>query len=53
MTKAQADEHAIHICRTLGVDEDCALLSGLATYLMGLVAAEALDAALEAEKEKP
>ena len=41
MTRKKAEEHALHICRTMGVDDETALLSGLPTYLMGIEEATA------------
>ena len=43
MTRKEAEAHALHICRTMGVDDETALLGGLPTYLMG-VAEEAIRA---------
>jgi len=37
MTREEAEEHALHICQTVGVDDETARLSGLAAYLIGLV----------------
>ena len=53
MTREEAEGHALHICRTMGVDDETALLGGLPAYLMGIAEEAAKAATLKTATSVP